>query len=434
MGGMNNLVKLKSHRDVKIAIIGLGYVGLPLAVEFGKQYQTVGFDIDNTRIEELTRGVDRTLETNKAEIEASKQLHFTNSVDELKECDVYIVTVPTPIDSSNRPNLNPLVSASKLVASVITGGNVVIYESTVYPGCTEEICIPEIEKESGLVFNQDFFSGYSPERINPGDKERRLINILKVTSGSTEQVAEFVDSLYKQIIKAGTHLASSIKVAEACKVIENVQRDVNIGLVNELAMIFERLQINTEDVLEAAGTKWNFLPFRPGLVGGHCIGVDPYYLVHKAESAGYHPDIISASRRINDSMGKTVAQNVMRLMTLNRIHIVDANILVLGLAFKENCPDLRNTRVIDIVEELTACNAKVDVYDPWVSHQQAEQEFQLQLVTALKENYYDAVIVAVAHNQFVELGVEGVRKLICHSGILYDIKYIFPADLVDGRL
>ena len=425
------MIKLE---DAKIGIVGLGYVGLPLAVEFGKHYETVGFDINEQRVKALNTGVDETLEVSSQEMQVSQFLRYTNNSVDLLECDVYIVTVPTPIDRSKRPDLTPLEAASKLVGQFISPGNVVIYESTVYPGCTEEVCLPIVEQQSGLLFNRDFFAGYSPERINPGDKERRVTNILKVTSGSNPEVAQFVDELYGSIVIAGTHLASSIKVAEACKVIENVQRDANIALVNELAMIFQRLDINTEDVLKAAGTKWNFLPFRPGLVGGHCIGVDPYYLVHKAEAAGYHPQIIAASRRLNDAMGGIVAQNVMRLMTLNRIHIVDANILVLGLAFKENCPDLRNTRVVDIIDELSACNANVDVYDPWVSAEQAVHEFGLELTTSLTDNKYDAVIVAVAHEQFAEMGVDTIRSLMRDQGILYDIKYLFPADQVDGRL
>ncbi len=425
------MIKLE---DAKIGIVGLGYVGLPLAVEFGKHYETVGFDINEQRVKALNTGVDETLEVSSQEMQVSQFLRYTNNSVDLLECDVYIVTVPTPIDQSKRPDLTPLEAASKLVGQFISPGNVVIYESTVYPGCTEEVCLPIVEQQSGLLFNRDFFAGYSPERINPGDKERRVTNILKVTSGSNPEVAQFVDELYGSIVIAGTHLASSIKVAEACKVIENVQRDANIALVNELAMIFQRLDINTEDVLKAAGTKWNFLPFRPGLVGGHCIGVDPYYLVHKAEAAGYHPQIIAASRRLNDAMGGIVAQNVMRLMTLNRIHIVDANILVLGLAFKENCPDLRNTRVVDIIDELSACNANVDVYDPWVSAEQAVHEFGLELTTSLTDNKYDAVIVAVAHEQFAEMGVDTIRSLMRDQGILYDIKYLFPADQVDGRL
>lgn len=425
------MIKLE---DAKIGIVGLGYVGLPLAVEFGKHYKTVGFDINEQRVRALNTGVDETLEVSSQEMQVSQFLRYTNNSVDLLECDVYIVTVPTPIDQSKRPDLTPLEAASKLVGQFISPGNVVIYESTVYPGCTEEVCLPIVEQQSGLLFNRDFFAGYSPERINPGDKERRVTNILKVTSGSNPEVAQFVDELYGSIVIAGTHLASSIKVAEACKVIENVQRDANIALVNELAMIFQRLDINTEDVLKAAGTKWNFLPFRPGLVGGHCIGVDPYYLVHKAEAAGYHPQIIAASRRLNDAMGGIVAQNVMRLMTLNRIHIVNANILVLGLAFKENCPDLRNTRVVDIIDELSACNANVDVYDPWVSAEQAVHEFGLELTTSLTDNKYDAVIVAVAHEQFAEMGVDTIRSLMRDQGILYDIKYLFPADQVDGRL
>jgi len=425
------MIKLE---DAKIGIVGLGYVGLPLAVEFGKHYETVGFDINEQRVKALNTGVDETLEVSSQEMQVSQFLRYTNNSVDLLECDVYIVTVPTPIDQSKRPDLTPLEAASRLVGQFISPGNVVIYESTVYPGCTEEVCLPIVEQQSGLLFNRDFFAGYSPERINPGDKERRVTNILKVTSGSNPEVAQFVDELYGSIVIAGTHLASSIKVAEASKVIENVQRDANIALVNELAMIFQRLDINTEDVLKAAGTKWNFLPFRPGLVGGHCIGVDPYYLVHKAEAAGYHPQIIAASRRLNDAMGGIVAQNVMRLMTLNRIHIVDANILVLGLAFKENCPDLRNTRVVDIIDELSACNANVDVYDPWVSAEQAEHEFGLKLTTSLTDNIYDAVIVSVAHEQFAEMGVDTIRSLMRDQGILYDIKYLFPADQVDGRL
>ena len=425
------MIKLE---DAKIGIVGLGYVGLPLAVEFGKHYETVGFDINEQRVKALNTGVDETLEVSSQEMQVSQFLRYTNNSVDLLECDVYIVTVPTPIDQSKRPDLTPLEAASRLVGQFISPGNVVIYESTVYPGCTEEVCLPIVEQQSGLLFNRDFFAGYSPERINPGDKERRVTNILKVTSGSNPEVAQFVDELYGSIVIAGTHLASSIKVAEASKVIENVQRDANIALVNELAMIFQRLDINTEDVLKAAGTKWNFLPFRPGLVGGHCIGVDPYYLVHKAEAAGYHPQIIAASRRLNDAMGGIVAQNVMRLMTLNRIHIVDANILVLGLAFKENCPDLRNTRVVDIIDELSACNANVDVYDPWVSAEQAGHEFGLKLTTSLTDNIYDAVIVAVAHEQFAEMGVDTIRSLMRDQGILYDIKYLFPADQVDGRL
>lgn len=425
---------MKPLSEVKIGIIGLGYVGLPLAVEFGKKNATLGFDINIERVQALNTGRDDTLEVTAEELDNSQLLIFSSVQDELENCDVYIITVPTPIDASKRPDLTPLESASELVGRYISPGNVVIYESTVYPGCTEEVCIPIVEEYSGLTFNTDFFAGYSPERINPGDKLHRVTTILKVTSGSSPEVGRYVDQLYGSIVEAGTHLASSIKVAEACKVIENVQRDANIALVNELAMIFDRLDINTEDVLNAAGTKWNFLPFRPGLVGGHCIGVDPYYLVHKAESAGYYPEIISASRRLNDSMGKIVAQNVMRLMTSNRIHIVDANILILGLAFKENCPDLRNTRVVDVVEELSVCNAKVGVYDPWVSSDLAAKEFDINMTSSLDKGAYDAVVIAVAHQVFEDMGVDAIRGLLKPEGVLYDIKYLFPADKVDGRL
>ncbi len=425
---------LTTHTDPRIGIIGLGYVGLPLAVEFGKQVSCTGFDINQHRVTELTSGLDTTKETSSEELSASTHLSFTTIPSDLSDCNVYIVTVPTPIDNSNQPDLTPLEKASALVGTVIKNGDIVIYESTVYPGCTEEACIPIIEKASGLTFNKDFFAGYSPERINPGDKKHRVTNIVKVTSGSTPEIADYVDQLYQRIVTVGTHKASSIKVAEASKVIENTQRDVNIALVNELALIFNRLNINTEDVLEAAGTKWNFLPFRPGLVGGHCIGVDPYYLVHKAEQAGYHPQIISASRRINDKMGTLVATEVMRLMTQKRIHIVDANILILGLAFKENCPDLRNTRVMDITDELVACNANVDIYDPWASSAEAKQIFDIDMVEQLTNNHYDAVILAVAHDQFRGMGIEKVRKLTRNSGVIFDIKYLFDSDKVDGRL
>ena len=418
----------------KLAIIGLGYVGLPLAVEFGKQLDCVGFDIQQQRIDELRSGIDNTLETSPEELQQAKGLSYSRDAADIRDCDIYIVTVPTPIDGSNQPDLTPLIKASELVGSVISVNNVVIYESTVYPGCTEESCIPVIEQVSGLTFNTDFFAGYSPERINPGDKTHRVTNIVKVTSGSNPTVANYVDQLYRRIVTVGTHLASSIKVAEASKVIENTQRDVNIALVNELALIFNRLQINTEDVLEAAGTKWNFLPFRPGLVGGHCIGVDPYYLVHKAEQAGYHPQIIAASRRINDKMGSLVATEVMRLMTQKRIHVVDANVLILGLAFKENCPDLRNTRVTDIAGELEQCNVNVDIYDPWVSSQEAKHVFDITMVETLEAERYDAVILAVAHEQFQAMGIDEIRQLTRNKGVIFDIKYLFSADVVDGRL
>lgn len=417
-----------------VAIIGLGYVGLPLAVEFGKVLPCTGFDINQQRIDELGNGNDVTLEISGEELTNASQLSFSTDQQALAPCNVYIITVPTPIDQSKRPDLTPLIKASELIASVISKGDIVIYESTVYPGCTEEVCIPIVEQHSGLVFNQDFYAGYSPERINPGDKKHRVTNIIKVTSGSTPAAADFVDQLYQRIVTVGTHKASSIKVAEAAKVIENTQRDVNIALVNELAMIFNRLNISTEDVLAAAGTKWNFLPFRPGLVGGHCIGVDPYYLVHKAELAGYHPEIISSSRRINDNMGSNVATRVMHLMTQKRIHIVDARILMLGLAFKEDCPDLRNTRVTDIIDELVTCNAKVDVYDPWVSKSQAKAEFGLELVEELTPDSYDAIIIAVAHSQFKAMPASAIRELTRNNGIIFDIKYILPEADSDSRL
>ncbi len=418
----------------KIAIVGLGYVGLPLAVEFGKQLPTVGFDINRKRVSELQAGVDHTLETSAEELAASKQLLISADRADLADCNVYIVTVPTPVDGNNQPDLSPLVSASELVGSVLGRNDVVIYESTVYPGATEEVCVPVLERVSGLKFNVDFFAGYSPERINPGDKERRLTNILKITAGSTPETADFVDSLYRRIVTVGTHKATSIRVAEAAKVIENTQRDVNIALVNELAQIFKRLGIDTEDVLKAAGTKWNFLPFRPGLVGGHCIGVDPYYLAHKAQQTGYFPEIITAARRINDNMGVYVATEVMRLMTQKRIHIVDANILVLGLAFKENCPDLRNTRVTDILKELRLCNANIDVYDPWVDREHAQAEFGFTPVKHLEKNHYDAVVVAVAHDSFKEMGIDAIRALTKPNAVIFDIKYLFPAAAVDARL
>ena len=418
----------------RIAVIGLGYVGLPLAVEFGKQLPTVGFDIDEQRVAELRAGVDSTLETSEAELAAASHLAITADQSALTGCNVYIVTVPTPVDDNKQPDLTPLRKASETVAKTLKAGDVVIYESTVYPGATEEVCVPVMERISGLKFNVDFFAGYSPERINPGDKERRLTNILKITSGSTPEVANFVDTLYNRIITAGTYKASTIRVAEAAKVIENTQRDVNIALVNELAQIFKRLGIDTEDVLKAAGTKWNFLPYRPGLVGGHCIGVDPYYLASKAQQHGYFPAIITASRRINDAMGVYVASEVMRLMTQKRIHIVDANILVMGLAFKENCPDLRNTRVVDIVNELTQCNAHVDIYDPWVESGHAEAEFGFSTITQPAQRHYDAIILAVAHDKFREMGIDSIRKLAKNTSVIFDIKYLLPANTVDGRL
>ncbi|SHJ63472.1 Vi polysaccharide biosynthesis UDP-N-acetylglucosamine C-6 dehydrogenase TviB [Cycloclasticus pugetii] len=421
--------------EFKIAVIGLGYVGLPLAVEFGKQFPTVGYDINETRIAELNAGVDSTLETTSDELASASQLTCTASASSLADCNIYIVTVPTPINTSKTPDLTPIISATKLLAEYLKKGDVVIYESTVYPGATEEVCVPILEQLSGLRFNVDFYCGYSPERINPGDKTRRLTNILKVTSGSTPAIATMVDELYQSIITAGTHKASSIKVAEAAKVIENTQRDINIALVNELALIFNRVGIDTEEVLEAAGTKWNFLPFRPGLVGGHCIGVDPYYLVHKAETLGYHPQLVSAGRRINDNMGHFVVSEVVKLMASKKLNIVDAKILMLGLTFKENCPDLRNTRVVEMIEELTnTYNAKVDVFDPWVDKQEAQAVYNLNLIDQPAAGQYDAMIVAVSHEQFKKLGIEGVKALGKDNHVVYDIKYLFPSDSVDGRL
>ena len=417
-----------------IGLVGLGYVGLPLAVEFGKQYDTVGFDVHEARIAALREGHDATREVSPDELAAATRLQLTTRAADLARCNVYIVTVPTPIDAARRPDLRPLVAASETLGTVLKPGDTVVYESTVYPGCTEEICVPILERVSGLRFNQDFFAGYSPERINPGDKEHRVTNILKVTSGSTPEVADFVDALYGSIISAGTHKASSIKVAEAAKVIENTQRDVNIALVNELALIFAKMNIDTLEVLQAAGTKWNFLPFRPGLVGGHCIGVDPYYLTHKAQELGYHPEVILAGRRINDGMGSFVATQVLRLMAQRGISIVGARILVLGLAFKENCPDLRNTRVVDIVRELQDYHAQVDVHDPWVDAAEARHEYGLDPVAEPPAGGYDAIIIAVGHRQFAELGATGLRAFGKPNAVLYDVKYVLPLEAVDGRL
>ncbi len=419
---------------IKIGMIGLGYVGLPLAVEFGKIIATVGLDINKKRIAELKAGKDSSLEVSAEELPLAKLLSYTSEPADLADCNVYIVTVPTPIDEFNRPDLSPLIGASTTIGKVLKKNDVVIYESTVYPGATEEVCIPILERLSGLTYNQDFYAGYSPERINPGDKEHRVTNILKVTSGSTPAIADFVDSLYKQIITAGTHKASSIRVAEAAKVIENTQRDVNIALINELALIFNRLGIDTEEVLIAAGTKWNFLPFRPGLVGGHCIGVDPYYLTHKAQEIGYHPEMILAGRRVNDGMGAHVAERVIKLMTKKRITVVDSKILVMGFTFKENCPDLRNTRVIDIIAEFNEYHAQVDVYDPWINAAEAEHEYGITPIAEVKPDSYDAVILAVSHKQFIAMGLEQIRALGKANSVLFDVKYLFPADAVDGRL
>jgi UDP-N-acetyl-D-galactosamine dehydrogenase len=425
---------MRRPETTKIAVIGLGYVGLPLAVEFGKQYPTVGYDIREERVSELRSGKDGTLEVSREELAGSPQLSFSCVLDGVRACNVYIVTVPTPIDTAKRPDLTPLVKASQAIGSVLKKGDVVVYESTVYPGCTEEVCVPLLEQASGLVFNRDFHCGYSPERINPGDKLHRVTNILKVTSGSTPETADFVDALYASIITAGTHKASSIKVAEAAKVIENTQRDVNIALINELALIFNKLGIDTLEVLEAAGTKWNFLPFRPGLVGGHCISVDPYYLTHKAQEIGYHPEVILAGRRINDGMGAHVASQVVRLMAGKGINPVGARVLVLGLAFKENCPDLRNTRVVDIIGELAGFQAKVDVYDPWVDAAEAELEYGITPISKPKTGEYDAIVLAVGHTEFATMGGPGVRALGKASSVVYDVKYVLPREAVDGRL
>ena len=420
--------------ELKIAVIGLGYVGLPLAVEFGKKVPVVGFDIHQKRIDELKSGQDHTLEVSPEELAQSAHLTYSANLEDLKDCNFFIVTVPTPIDEFKQPDLTPLVKASTSIAKVLNKGDVVVYESTVYPGATEETCIPVLEQVSGLTFNQDFFAGYSPERINPGDKLHRVTNILKITSGSTPEVADFVDQVYNLVIEAGTHKASSIKVAEAAKVIENTQRDVNIALINELAIIFNKMGIDTEAVLEAAGTKWNFLPFRPGLVGGHCIGVDPYYLTHKAQAIGYHPEIILAGRRLNDSMGAYVVTQLVKGMIKKKIQVEGAKVLVLGLSFKENCPDIRNTKIIDIVHELKEYHMDVDVYDPWVDASEAEHEYAITPVQSVNADTYDAVILAVAHNQFKEMGVTEIRALGKTNHVLYDLKYVLETAESDLRL
>jgi UDP-N-acetyl-D-galactosamine dehydrogenase len=425
---------LPRPEQIHVAVIGLGYVGLPLAVGFGRKLPTLGFDINVARIAELREGRDHTLEVSSEELAATTQLSFSADAADLAACNVFIVTVPTPIDDAKRPDLTPLEAASRTVGKAIKRGGVVVFESTVYPGATEEVCVPIIERESGLKYNVDFYAGYSPERINPGDKEHRLETIMKVTSGSTPEAADFVDALYRQVVTAGTHKASSIRVAEAAKVIENTQRDLNIALINELALIFHRLGIDTSEVLAAAGTKWNFLPFRPGLVGGHCIGVDPYYLTHKAQQIGYHPEVILSGRRINDGMGSHVAQRVVKLMTQRRIHAAGADILVLGLAFKENCPDLRNTRVVDVVGEFKSYHANVDVYDPWVSADEARHEYGLDLVRELEPGKYDAVILAVAHDQFIALGADGIRALGKPGCVVFDVKQKLPRGAADDRL
>lgn len=420
--------------DIKLAIVGLGYVGLPLAVEFGKKRSVLGFDINQKRIKELQGGVDHTLEVSSEELAEAGKLAYSADSAELAKCNVFIVTVPTPIDDYKQPDLTPLIKASETIGKVLKKGDIVIYESTVYPGATEEDCVPVLEKFSGLTFNKDFFAGYSPERINPGDKNHRVSTIKKVTSGSTPEIADLVNDLYSEIITAGTHKASSIRVAEAAKVIENTQRDVNIALINELALIFNKMGIDTEAVLEAAGTKWNFLPFRPGLVGGHCIGVDPYYLTHKAQAIGYHPEIILAGRRLNDSMGSYVVSQLVKAMTKRQIQVQGARVLVMGLTFKENCPDLRNTRVVDILKELGEYSMDVDVFDPWVDPAEAEHEYGITPVKAPEKGAYDAIILAVSHHQFVSLGAEGIRALGKAQHVLYDLKYVLKADQADIRL
>ncbi len=420
--------------NIKIAIIGLGYVGLPLAVEFGKKFPTVGYDINQGRIDELLQGQDSTLEVSPAELKLSEHLGYTADKGQLSTCNCYIITVPTPVDHHKQPNLIHLYEASKTVGSLLNNGDYVIYESTVYPGATEEDCVPILEQNSRLKLNEGFFCGYSPERINPGDKQHRLTTIKKVTSGSNEIAANFIDDLYKEIITAGTHKAESIKVAEAAKVIENTQRDLNIALINELAMIFNRLEIDTEAVLKAAGSKWNFLAFRPGIVGGHCIGVDPYYLTHKAQAIGYHPEVILAGRRINDSMGKYVASQLIKLMTKNSIAVSGAKILVMGLTFKENCPDLRNTRVVDIITELEDYNCEVIIYDPWVSPESVKTEYSMELIQEPEIEEYDAIIVAVGHNEFKTMGADAIRKFGKSQHILYDLKNIFTINETDQRL
>ena len=420
--------------NARVCVIGLGYVGLPLAVEFGKSFPTVGFDVNAQRIAELRDGHDSTLEVTGDDLASASHLSYTQTSDDLRDCNVYIVTVPTPIDRHKRPDLQPLEKASVTIGALLGEGDVVIYESTVYPGATEEVCVPILERESGLRLNETFYVGYSPERINPGDHEHRVTNIMKVTSGSNPQAAEFVDQLYRSIITAGTHKTSSIRVAEAAKVIENTQRDVNLALVNELSVLFDKLGVDSLEVLEAAGTKWNFLPFRPGLVGGHCIGVDPYYLTHKAQEIGYHPRIILAGRQINDGMGEHVAERVIKMLTRRRIHVVGANVLMMGLTFKEDCPDLRNTRVVDIIDALSSYNANVDVYDPWVDAEEARREYGVNMIAEPAKNHYQAIILSVAHRQFRELGARAVREFGQDDAVLFDVKGVLPRSEVDDRL
>ena len=420
--------------DISIAVVGLGYVGLPLAVEFGRKRKVIGFDTNDVRIKELNEGLDRTLETTDKELNDAVYLSYTNNLEDLRDCNIYIITVPTPIDHDKNPDLTPLVKASKAIGSILKTGDIVIYESTVYPGATEEICVPILEEQSGLLFNNDFFCGYSPERINPGDKDHRITTIRKVTSGSTPEIAKKIDKLYQEIITEGTYMANSIKVAEAAKVIENTQRDVNIALINELSLIFNKLDIDTESVLEAAGTKWNFLPFRPGLVGGHCIGVDPYYLTHKALEVGYNPEMILAGRRINDNMSFFIADQVSKLMTKKDININGSNILLMGLAFKENCPDIRNTKVVDLIKELNNFDCSIDVYDPWVDKLEAMHEYNIELINAPAKGKYDAIVIAVAHDRFKDYSPNDIKDFGKDNNVIYDIKYLLSAEHVDGRL
>ncbi|WP_447071825.1 Vi polysaccharide biosynthesis UDP-N-acetylglucosamine C-6 dehydrogenase TviB [Shewanella indica] len=426
---MNN-----NFESLRIGIIGLGYVGLPLAVEFGKKYNTIGFDINESRVKELSSGNDSTLECTSAELSEAHLLKYTCNLEDIKDCNFYIVTVPTPIDSSNAPDLTPLRKASEALGKVISVNDIVVFESTVYPGATEEVCLPIIERVSGLKFNKDFFAGYSPERINPGDKVNRLTTIVKITSGSTPEIAEFVDSVYRTVVTVGTHKASSIKVAEAAKVIENTQRDLNIAIINEFAKIFNRLNIDTEEVLKAAGTKWNFLHFKPGLVGGHCISVDPYYLTHKAKEVGYMPEVILAGRRINDGMGSYVATQMVKKLASKKIHIDEAKVLVMGFTFKGDCPDVRNTKVIEIIKELQSFNINVDVYDTWAEPTEVRHEYGIELISELKENNYDGIILAVDHSELKEMGIKKVRSLGKQNHVVYDVKYVFPLDAADIRL
>ena len=418
----------------KIAIIGLGYTGLPLAVEFGKIREVIGYDISKSRVEELKNNIDTTLENSEKELKSAIHLKYTTFINDIKDCEIFIVTVPTPIDSNYKPNFKPLLKSSESLGSILKRGDIIIYESTVYPGATEEICVPILEKNSGLVFNKDFYCGYSPERINPGDKAHRLANIKKVTSGSTFEIANEIDNLYKEIITAGTHKASSIKIAEAAKVIENTQRDLNIALINELSIIFNKLDIDTESVLKAASTKWNFIPFKPGLVGGHCIGVDPYYLTHKAIEVGYNPEIILSGRKLNDSMGEYVAIQVSQLMKNKNIEVINANVLIMGITFKENCPDLRNSKVFDLKKKFEEFKCNVEVYDPWVNKDQAYQKYDLDLIDEPSKQKYDSILLAVAHNEFKKMSIKQIKEYGKHNHVIYDVMHIFDAGSVDGRL